>query len=537
MSKQRRPNMGFAFGMFETERGFAVSHQYDRSPSIIRPGDPVVLRAQTVHGYDAVRAYVVDGAGPFDPQVIHDSGTSVSFERDGDGWSALLLGSLNGTIQHYIVEAEHRSGALHYADGGHSLATAKVFAHRVTDRNPPAWTDDAVIYQIFVDRFANARGKVLQPADPMGWGGGDLDGVTMHLDWIKDLGANCIWITPVFTCESYHGYDSLDYHSVDARFGGEEALVRLIEETHKRDMTILMDIVPNHVSHHHEWFRSALAGGPEREWFSIDDRGNYEQFFTAKSMPKLMLDHPEARQAMIDAAECWITEFGIDGYRIDHALGPSESFFAALSERINEIAPEAWLFGEVTAMPAFNRRYGGILDGVTDFAFAYGLREYLAGEITAEGFATLEREAIATLPADEFSWVRFFDNHDMERGLTRWEDDESILEHALDILLSLPGTPAIFYGTEQSLTSGSRESEGGLEVGRIPMTFDKDHPMYEYTRSAISRRREASVDQSAPVWWEHDGSWTWGGLSGNVGENQESRIKSLGSDRERSIRS
>lgn len=514
--RSRKPNMGFAFGMFETQSGFAVSHQYDRVPSIIRPGDPVSLRVQTVPGYDAVTAYVVDGSGPFTPTEIHRTGTAVPFDNDGGEWSALLFGAANGTIQHYIIEATHRSGARHYADGGHSLLTATVFAHRVTDRNPPEWTNDAVMYQIFVDRFASTTGPVVQPSDPMGWGGGNLDGITKHLDWIRNLGVNCIWITPVFTCQSYHGYDSLDYHSVEERFGGDDAFRNLIAEAHARDMKILMDIVPNHVSNRHEWFLSALDGGPEREWFDIDSNGNYQTFFNSQSMPKLMLDHPDAREAMIDVAEYWITEFGIDGYRIDHALGPSESFFAALSQRINEIAPEAWLFGEVTSMPSYNRRYGGILDGVTDFAFAYALREFLAGTISAEGFAALEREAIATHPADQFSWVRFFDNHDMERALTRWGDDEETLAHAVGALMSLPGIPALFYGTEQSLTSKYRESERGLEVGRIPMTFDPNHRMYGITQQAVGRREGAKIDQSDPVWWKRDGSWTWGQLSGRL---------------------
>jgi len=516
MSSTRRPNMGFAFGMFDNESGFAVSHQYDRSPSLIRPGDPVRLRAATVHGYDAITAYVLDGAGPHPPEIVRSEGTASPFEADADGWTAMLLGSPNGTIQHYIIEAEHRSGGVAYADGSHSLASAKVFAHRVTDRRPPLWTSDAVVYQIFVDRFASESGPVTQPNDMHGWAGGDLRGITAGLDWIQELGATCIWITPVFTCHSSHGYDSIDYRSVDPRFGGESALSELIAETHARDMRILMDIVPNHVSDRHEWFQSARAGGPEKEWFSIDREGRYETFFGVPSMPRLMLDNPDARRAMIDVAEHWITEFGIDGYRIDHALGPSESFFAALSERINSISPEAWLFGEVTALPSFNRRYGGILDGVTDFAFAYGLREYLAGTIPADGFAYLERESIASLPADEFSWVRFFDNHDMERGLTRWGDDQATLDRALGILMSLPGVPVIFYGTEQALTSRLRESAGGLEVGRLPMTFDQDHAMFEVTQTAIARRTAQPMDQSAPVWWNPDGSWTWDGLAGEL---------------------
>ena len=145
-----------------------------------------------------------------------------------------------------------------------------------------------------------------------------------------------------------------------------------------------------------------------------------------------------------------------------------------------------------------------------------GLREYLAGTITADGFASLEREAIATHPANEFSWVRFFDNHDMERGLTLWNDDRGTLERATRILMALPGVPAIFYGTEQALTSTQRESAGGLEVGRIPMTFDRSNPLYESVRAAIARRTAQPVDQSAPVWWRPNGTWIWGSLSGNL---------------------
>jgi len=514
---RKRPDATFAFGMFGVEGGFAVSHQYNRSPGIIRPGDPVMLRTTTVAGYAEVTAYVVDGDGPFTPEHIRTQGTTVPFYRSGDEWIATAFGRPDRTTTHYIVEAVRPDGTRHYADGRLPLNKAKVFAHRTTSRVPPAWTNDAIVYQIFVDRFANKDGILTMPDSDMGWAGGDLDGVTANLDWLSDLGIDCLWLTPIFTCNSYHGYDTVDMTSVDERFGGDEALRRLVAAAHEKGMRILLDFVPNHISHEHPWFREAISGGPKRDWFFIEDDDSYQMFFTAHTMPKVNLDHPDAREAMIDIARYWIEDFGIDGYRIDHALGPSESFFASLTSRVESINPDVWMFGEVTATAHLSRRYGGILDGVTDFPFAYGLRELLAGRLSPEAFAEIERESAAVLSPDEFSWVRFFDNHDMARAIHGWQGSEESLEHALSILLALPGVPTIFYGTEQALSHDLGEADGGMSVGRVPMRFDPSIEMKEATKRLITRRTTSGARQGSPVYWNEDGSrWEWGNLHGHL---------------------
>jgi glycosidase len=514
----RRSSLNFAFGNFDIEGGFAVSHQYDRSLAIIRPGDPVSVRATTVPEYQAVTAYLLAGLGPYTARQIREDGLAIPFYPSGDAWQATMSGAPDHTVMHYIVEADHRSGERHYADGRLPLDHARIFTHRVTDRRPPSWTEDAVIYQIFVDRFANADGPILMPDDDHEFAGGDLHGITANLDWIAGLGVNCIWLTPVFTCSSYHGYDAVDMLSIDPRFGGEEALRELVESAHGRGIRVLLDLVPNHVSDRHPWFRSAMAGGRERDWFFIDDDGNYLSFFNSKTMPKVNLDDAGAREAMLDVAAFWIESFGVDGYRIDHALGPSESFFAALSERLESISPDVWCFGEVTATPQLCRRYGGVLDGVTDFPFAYGLRELLAGKLTPRDFAEIERESAAAIPPSDFSWVRFFDNHDMARALRHWDDDEETLSRAVDILFSIPGIPSFFYGTEQALSHERSEAQGGLSVGRVPMSFNLDHRLVRHVTEAIDRRSMSGNSQATPMYWEPDGrAWRWGSLEGDLG--------------------
>ncbi len=513
----RRSSVNFAFGNFDIESGFAVSHQYDRSEGIVRPGQPLSIRVTTVPEYVEVNAYVLEGQGPFTPHDIRESGERIPCYRSGLGWVATLTGRPDGTIVNYIVEAVHRSGHLHYADGRLPQEAARVFTYRVTSRRPPSWTNDAVVYQIFVDRFANANGPVTTPENDLDFAGGDLHGVTANLGWLEDLGVNCVWLTPVFTCHSYHGYDAIDLKTIDPRFGGDGALRELVDQAHEKGIRVLLDLVPNHISHRHPWFVSARSGGPEREWFFIDDDGSYLSFFTSKTMPKVNLDHPQARAAMLDVAAYWVREFGVDGYRIDHALGPSESFFAALSTHLEAIDPDIWLFGEVTATPQLCRRYGGVLDGVTDFPFAYGLRELLAGNIDHRDFAEVEREAAAALDPAEFSWVRFFDNHDMARAIHGWDNERAALETAVDALFALPGVPSFFYGTEQALSHDRSEAEAGLNVGRVPMTFEADDGMYVHVRNAIRRRAESTNTPESQLLWADDWrSWAWGDLEGRL---------------------
>jgi glycosidase len=181
------------------------------------------------------------------------------------------------------------------------------------------------------------------------------------------------------------------------------------------------------------------------------------------------------------------------------------------------IDPDIWMFGEVTATAQLSRRYGGVLDGVTDFPYAYGMRELLAGRLGKDTFAEIERESAAVLAPDEFTWVRFFDNHDMARAIHGWDGDESVLTHALEILLGLPGVPSFFYGTEQALSHDRAEDEGGLSVGRVPMQFDAAHTLFETTRRLVLERLASHNDQTTPVYWDDDGSrWRWGDLEGHL---------------------
>lgn len=515
----RRPQAAFLFGMFDLQEGLAVDHQYDRSPSVPRPGRPVLLRVTTTS--EARRVSVIAATDPaaVNPLAIETAGTEYPARRVGSHWEAVLPGMPEGNIVNYLVRSLDGTERAWYADGRRPQRAATVFTHRVTSRRPPSWTNDAVVYQIFVDRFANAAGPVAEPEHPRAWAGGDLPGITAQIPYLAELGINAIWLTPILSCSSYHGYDTKDFGKVDPRFGGNGALHDLVSAATASGIRILLDFVPNHVSDEHPWFIDAQAGGDTRDWFNIADDGSYDTFFGNPGMPKLNVNHPEARAALIAAARHWLEEYGIAGYRIDHVLGPSESFFADLSAELNRTHPEAWLFGEATATPAFCRRYGGVLDGVTDFLFAYALRDFLGGHLDPAGLVEVEQEAAAVLAHEDFSWVRFFDNHDMGRGMHRWDDDTERLVSGTEAILRLPGVPAIFYGTEQGLTHEVSADTGGLEVGRVPMSFGGPTGLRDPIRAAVKARTQGAEPPLTPVQWRINGrtaSWRWGHFQGRL---------------------
>ena len=142
----------------------------------------------------------------------------------------------------------------------------------------PQWVPDAVVYEIFPDRFG-ARTDPSQrraphwaephdwldeppasgPAAARAWYGGDLDGVVDHLDYIQGLGANTVYLTPVFPAASTHRYDATSFERVDELLGGREALARLSAALHARGMRLVLDLTTNHTGVTHEWFRAAVA--------------------------------------------------------------------------------------------------------------------------------------------------------------------------------------------------------------------------------------------------------------------------------------
>ncbi|HZY41027.1 MAG TPA: alpha-amylase family glycosyl hydrolase, partial [Anaerolineae bacterium] len=224
----------------------------------------------------------------------------------------------------------------------------KLLADTVT----PDWVRSAVFYQIFPDRFAdgdpasNVRDDefvyIGQPSRARTWGeppstvpradmveffGGDLSGVEQHLDDLRELGVNAIYLNPIFTSHSNHRYDVADYENVDPHVGGNAALVSLRRATRERDMRLMLDIVPNHCGVLHPWFQDALKdpAAPTAEFFTFQRHPHdYTTWLGVKSLPKLNYQSDKLRETMYAGRDAifrkWLREpYAIDGWRIDVA--------------------------------------------------------------------------------------------------------------------------------------------------------------------------------------------------------------------------
>ena len=203
-----------------------------------------------------------------------------------------------------------------------------------------------MIYQIFPERFAigkpnDIQTKLAQPAyqragytrhatwdeEPTGGSdffGGDLRGVIDHLDYLQDLGAEAVYLTPIFTAYSNHKYDTVDYQSVDPMFGDEHVLGELIDGLHQRGMRLIMDAVLNHVGTEHSWFQAARRDEkPYRDFFTFLADGKYLCWWGYDTLPELRLEHPLLARLLYrdpdSILQRWLAR-GLDDWRFDAAL-------------------------------------------------------------------------------------------------------------------------------------------------------------------------------------------------------------------------
>jgi cyclomaltodextrinase / maltogenic alpha-amylase / neopullulanase len=314
------------------------------------------------------------------------------------------------------------------------------------------------------------------------------------------LGANVIWLTPIFPSPTHHGYDATDLFSIEPRLGTKDDLRLLLDEAHERGIRVLLDFVPNHWSSLHPLFQEAITDrhSPRVDWYTFNHwPDDYESFFGVKELPQLNLRHPAARQHLLDAVAYWL-EFGVDGYRVDYAVGPTPDFWADFRRTCAAVKPDAWSFGEVVEPPESQRHFYGGLNGALDFMLLEGLRKTFAFQTwDARQFLSFLDRHEAYFPAD-FSRPSFLDNHDMNRYLWAARNDQESLKLAALCQFTLSGPPVIYYGTEVGLSQERdvRQAGRGLpEESRLPMLWGdrQDSELFRFYRQLIALRRQEST--------------------------------------------
>ncbi len=533
----------------------------DLAPAL---GDVVTVRLRIPAGYGTLTAVRTRSNPDHEPEW-----TDARLVGSADGWDWWEAPVTVRNPRHgYRWMLRHESGRVEWLNqtGLHTIETldAEDFA-LVANPAPPSWLYDAVMYQVFPDRFARSAHADERPtpewAIPAAWSdpvdpvmparatqfyGGDLDGVIEHLDHLVELGVNVLYLTPVFPAASNHRYDAGSFLSVDPLLGGDEAYIRLIEAAHARGIRVIGDLTSNHSGDTHEWFRAAYGnpGAPEEEFYYFTDEGNtqYESWLGYESLPKFNWASQELRRQFIEGEDSVVAKwlkppFSTDGWRIDVAnmtgrLGATDlnaEVRQLLRDTMIQINPDTILLGESTNDAASDLQGDGWHGAMTYPSFTRPLWGWLSEPtnepyLTADGDEVTEAwffgQPVGGIPrysAREFvdAVVRFTAGIPWRVRLGNMQPLDThdtgrfatnaapgTIPVAVGLAMALPGLPVIFAGDEFALTGADGESS------RTPIPWDdiSTPPIAERIdlyRELISLRRAHPVLATGGLRWLH----------------------------------
>ncbi|GKU26650.1 alpha-amylase family glycosyl hydrolase [Clostridium folliculivorans] len=358
---------------------------------------------------------------------------------------------------------------------------------------------DRTFYEIFVASFNDSNGDGL----------GDLKGVEQKLDYLKDLGISGIWLMPINESPSYHGYDVSDYYNVRKKYGTMDDLYSLINEAHKRDIAVYMDLVINHTSTKNPWFMESLNNKDSKyrdyylwtqysnklnEYSSINtmpwrvaSKDNIYYGIFAEDMPDLNYDNPDVRKEVKDIAKYYL-DMGMDGFRLDAArhiydgeLDKNLKWWKEFNSYVKSVNKNALLVGEVWDKTEVVSDYLTALDS----CFNFDLSTDIVNSVKDNNFKDLassyfSMQSVAQSKNKDYLDSTFLGNHDMNRIMSTLGSVDKC-KTAAAILLTLPGTPYIYYGEETGMTGVKPD-----EKIREPFIWDNKDKSKNTSWTAVS---------------------------------------------------
>jgi len=323
------------------------------------------------------------------------------------------------------------------------------------------WWNEAVFYEIFVRSFNDSDGD----------GIGDFNGITQKLDYIQSLGVNAIWLMPIHPSPSYHGYDVTNYYNVNSDYGTMDDFKNLLKEAHKRGIRIIIDLVLNHTSSQHPWFKSANSdpNSPYRDYYVWSDTGKSGTWYAGNQgyyfglfcdcMPDLNYNDPAVTAAMEKVTGFWLKNVGVDGFRVDAAkhliedgnkvenTPATHAWLKGFYTEYKTQNPQAYTVGEVFgAGSSIVKSYtGNQLDQVFNFEMSGGFVNSANGGANS-GITSAFKFAFQDMP--NFNYATFLTNHDQARAMSVFYGNINKAKLASFLMLTSPGTPFIYYGEE-----------------------------------------------------------------------------------------
>ena len=329
------------------------------------------------------------------------------------------------------------------------------------------WIDEAVLYQIYPLGFCGA------PWENDGIPAHRLDKVRDWIPHLKRLGVDGVYFSPLFESDR-HGYDTRDFFRVDTRLGTNDDLKSLCRDLHENGIRVIFDGVFNHVGRGFPQFRDVLEKremSPYRDWFFVNFDGNnaygdglwYEGWEGHFELVKLNLRNPAVRDYLFGAVRFWVEEFGIDGLRLDVAYSLDRDFLAALRAFCDGLKPDFPLIGEVL----FGDYNLLVNDRMLHSCTNYENYKSLYSAINSENLWELSYSLNRQFGPEQWCIYRgkhlltFLDNHDVTRIASILKDADCLLL-AWVLLLTEPGVPTIYYGSEWGMTGRKEDGDPAL---------------------------------------------------------------------------
>lgn len=358
-----------------------------------------------------------------------------------------------------------------------------------------------VLYLITPDRFANANPAndnledvAANRTNPNSRHGGDLEGISKHLDYLKDLGVTTIWVNPVQENKmrggSYHGYSITDFYKIDPRFGSNEEFRDLTRAIHQKGMKMVMDMVLNHCGSQHWWMNDL----PSKDWINNNDvymptnhatvsvmdvhaspteRKTFLNGWFSRQMPDLNQTNRHLATYEIQNSIWWIEYARIDGIRQDTYSYMDFDFLARWNKEVYDEYPNFNITGETwynkSTSSAWWQRNSSLdkknsyLKTPMDFSLTFAMQNAFDGKADKDYLGSLfEDIAQDFIYSDPYNILIFLDNHDLGRFNRKEDVDLKRYKQGLAFLLTMRGIPQLYYGTEILMTGTKEEGDGRL---------------------------------------------------------------------------
>lgn len=317
--------------------------------------------------------------------------------------------------------------------------------------------------------------------------GDGLKRLAGELESIRGLGVTALYIGPLFESTA-HGYDTVDYFWVDRRLGTNDDLAAFVHRAHQLGMKVVLDAVLNHTGRHFFAFRDLQEKGREsqyKDWYlNVNFDGNnwfndgfsYENWAGCDDLVKLNLRNPAVQEHLLAAVTHWITDFHIDGLRLDAADVMDFDFQKKLREHCCRLDPDFWLMGEVVHGDYRQWVNGSMLHSVTNYQLHKGLWSSFNDRNFFEVAWTLKQQFSSGAPLEHELLYNFLDNHDVNRVASVIKDWRHLIP-LYGLLFTVPGIPSVYYGSQWGIR-GQRDQSGDFQLRPCLPPFAGDMPEY-----------------------------------------------------------